>query len=137
MLESANRSRALKDRLEISMPNILLQSLSRKHIQEQGLTESQQDSLMNQPYEVELHEYEKVIIVKEWKPIKKEEKATNEDKPFIVRGKAASKPLDTVEKQKEDNDNKVVTIVDTEPQGLTDIMVSIMVKQLLNSDKNK
>ena len=34
---------------------------------EQGLTESQENEYYNQPYEVELHEYEKVITVKEWR----------------------------------------------------------------------
>lgn len=32
----------------------------------QALTEYQEDEFMYQPYEVELHEYEKTIIVKEW-----------------------------------------------------------------------
>lgn len=33
---------------------------------QQGLTENQPDEFFNQPYEVELHEYEKTITVREW-----------------------------------------------------------------------
>lgn len=33
---------------------------------EEGLTEMQEDIFLNQPYEVQLNEYEKVIVVKEW-----------------------------------------------------------------------
>lgn len=36
---------------------------------EEGLTECQEDSFYDQPYEVKLHEYEKTIIVKEWKAL--------------------------------------------------------------------
>jgi len=32
----------------------------------QGLTENQPNEFFNQPYEVELHEYEKTITVREW-----------------------------------------------------------------------
>lgn len=34
---------------------------------QQGLTENQPNEFMDQPYEVELHEYEKTITVREWK----------------------------------------------------------------------
>lgn len=34
---------------------------------QQGLTENQPDAYLEQPYEVEKHEYEKLIIVTEWK----------------------------------------------------------------------
>lgn len=37
---------------------------------DQGLTEMQSDEFYNQPYEVELKEYDKVVHVKEW--VKKE-----------------------------------------------------------------
>lgn len=36
---------------------------------EEGLTECQEDSFYDQPYEVKLHEYEKTITVKEWKAL--------------------------------------------------------------------
>lgn len=39
---------------------------------EEGLTEYQDNEYIYQPVEVELHEYEKVIKVREWKHIKKE-----------------------------------------------------------------
>lgn len=42
---------------------------------QQGLIESQPDSYIEQPYEVEKHEYEKVITVTEWK--RKEENRVN------------------------------------------------------------
>ena len=42
---------------------------------DQGLTELQDDSCFDQPYEVQLHEYDKVIRVKEWIPIFPKEEA--------------------------------------------------------------
>lgn len=36
---------------------------------EEGLTENQDNSYSNQPYEVELHEHEKTIVVKEWNKV--------------------------------------------------------------------
>ena len=36
---------------------------------EEGLTECQENSFYDQPYEVKLHEYEKTITVKEWKAL--------------------------------------------------------------------
>ena len=37
---------------------------------EEGLTEQQDDVFYDQPIEVEKHEYEKTIIVTEWKELK-------------------------------------------------------------------
>lgn len=39
---------------------------------EEGLTENQENDFWEQPVEVEKHEYEKVVTIKEWKPVGKE-----------------------------------------------------------------
>lgn len=44
---------------------------------EEGLTECQENGFYEQPVEVECHEYEKTITVKEWTPVEKN--LTNED----------------------------------------------------------
>ena len=40
---------------------------------EEGLTECQENEFYEQPVEVEMHEYEKTITVREWTPVEKEE----------------------------------------------------------------
>lgn len=106
---------------------------------EEDLTECQENSFFTQPYEVELHEYEKVIIVKEW--VRKEVK---EDKPFRVRGKAVDKveQTDGLAEQVENTDKqsgKIITLVDNEENsdGVIDKMIDIMVEQFLTDTDKK
>lgn len=61
---------------------------------EQGLTECQENSFMNQPYEVELQAYKKLVDVKEW--YKKGEPAPLKPNEYISQNDNAESIIDKV-----------------------------------------